>query len=150
LKASARKFTKIAADADDVVQGVMERLIKVGSTAGVGDEVRFIRRTVHNAGVDVLRRTPAADMEVSVDSEDAVELVDPRPTPYEQVAADEERQQLLESLPPRCREVFRLVKLEGYSYDEAAIQLKITKETVKSHLKTAVPLVARFYSPRSK
>ena len=41
-------------------------------------------------------------------------------------------------LPPKCAEVFRLVKLEGHSYKKAAELLSITPKTVENQLAIAV------------
>lgn len=41
-------------------------------------------------------------------------------------------------LPARQKEVFTLIKMEGYKREEAALLLKISPETVKSHLEQAM------------
>ena len=52
-----------------------------------------------------------------------------------------EHQELLESLlallPERQREVFRLFKVDGYSYAEISEQLGISSNTINTHLKRA-------------
>ena len=44
----------------------------------------------------------------------------------------------IEALPPRTREVFRLHKFEGASYDEIAVRLGIAKNTVMVHMVKAL------------
>ncbi|CAM3359100.1 RNA polymerase sigma factor [Zobellia roscoffensis] len=45
---------------------------------------------------------------------------------------------LLESLPYRQKEVIDLVKLQGYSYRQAATILGISERTVETHLRSAI------------
>lgn len=44
----------------------------------------------------------------------------------------------VEGLPPQRREVFRLIKVEGLSIKEAAKQMSISENTVKTHLSKAL------------
>lgn len=46
-------------------------------------------------------------------------------------------QEVLRQLPPRRREVFTLVKVEGFSYREAADRLQISLSTVEKHMHAA-------------
>lgn len=44
----------------------------------------------------------------------------------------------LEKLPPQQRKVFQLSKLDGLKLEEVALQMGISRETVKKHLKAAM------------
>lgn len=58
----------------------------------------------------------------------------------EQVRLDELRQayeQLLQQLPPKCRDVFRLSR-QGVSHREIAAQLAISEKTVEQHITKAL------------
>jgi RNA polymerase sigma-70 factor (family 1) len=48
---------------------------------------------------------------------------------------------LLKPLPPRRREVFKLIKLNGYSYREVAEQMQISVSTVEKHMHEAYKLL---------
>lgn len=50
-------------------------------------------------------------------------------------------QNILVNLPENGRKVYQLVRIKEYSYDEAAEELKISKDTVKYHLKIADKLI---------
>jgi len=58
------------------------------------------------------------------------------------INSDEEQYRLLEKaieqLSPQKRKVVTLCKLEGKTYDEAAGELKISRNTVKEHLQNAM------------
>jgi RNA polymerase sigma-70 factor (family 1) len=47
-------------------------------------------------------------------------------------------EQAIQTLPPKCKLVFKLVKEEGFSYSETADILNISVKTVDAHLVTAV------------
>lgn len=70
-----------------------------------------------------------------------VDLVLNSPTP-EQLLINEELKGKLEravqSLPTKCKLVFKLIKEEGLSYKEAAEILNISVKTVDAHLVTAI------------
>ncbi len=50
---------------------------------------------------------------------------------------------VVNKLPPRQKEVFRLGKEEGMKYDEIASLLQISKETVKTHMSEALHFVRK-------
>ncbi len=45
--------------------------------------------------------------------------------------------EVLQVLPPKRRQVFKLIKLYGYSYKEAALYLNISVNTVEKHMQEA-------------
>lgn len=51
---------------------------------------------------------------------------------YKETAKDIEA--AIQALPPKCREVFILCKIEGRSYDEVANLLQISQATVNNHI----------------
>ena len=52
-------------------------------------------------------------------------------------------EELLKPLPPRRREVFRLIKLNGYSYREVAEQMQISISTVEKHMHEAYKMLTQ-------
>ncbi|WP_260929490.1 RNA polymerase sigma factor [Novosphingobium sp. 9] len=50
--------------------------------------------------------------------------------------------ELVETLPPRCREVFALRKIEGLHQADIAERLGITRGAVEKHLRHALLLLA--------
>ncbi|SDK13610.1 RNA polymerase sigma-70 factor, ECF subfamily [Methylophilus rhizosphaerae] len=47
-------------------------------------------------------------------------------------------QQILEQLPPRCRQVFWMYRVEGYTHPEIAVKLGISKNMVERHVMRAI------------
>lgn len=53
-------------------------------------------------------------------------------------------QSAVENLPPQQKKVFMLAKREGLSYDEIALKLGISRETVKVHMVKALSYLRSF------
>lgn len=71
------------------------------------------------------------------------------PTPEEGFNASELHRQFreaLESLPPRRREVFELIRLRGLSHKDVAQVLDISYQTVANHLRLAMQDLRRLLS----
>lgn len=49
----------------------------------------------------------------------------------------EKLKQIIETLPPVCKEVLELNKMRGLKYEEIAKRLNISKKTVESHMRAA-------------
>ena len=71
----------------------------------------------------------------------------------EEILTRKEQKKLIETvldlLSPQCREVFRLCKMEGRSYDEVANMLEISPHTISNHLVKANKLI-RSYLAKEK
>lgn len=75
---------------------------------------------------------------------------------YEHVEADLLKKEnkalierMLDGLPPQCRQVFTVVKLDGLSHKEAAEQFGISTHTVNNHLQKATKYLKGYLtSPR--
>jgi RNA polymerase sigma-70 factor, ECF subfamily len=51
--------------------------------------------------------------------------------------------QLIDALPPKCKDAFLLVRVHGKSYDEAAAVLGVLKSTIQTHLIRATKILGR-------
>jgi RNA polymerase sigma-70 factor (ECF subfamily) len=54
--------------------------------------------------------------------------------------------QILSKIPKKCREVYVLCKIEGYSHDEASKLLNISAATVNNHIVKASKIVKEHWS----
>lgn len=148
LQSSLGKVTKNPAEAQDLLQSLLERLI-ARTDREVQDPEHYIRRSARNLGIDWLRAHRASNQIVSIENDDGLGIVDPRSGPEDLAAARQELQIIMGALPPKCAEVFYQVQIEGYTYAEVAEQLQISTATVKSHLQHAALVVARLYNKPS-
>lgn len=68
---------------------------------------------------------------------DLADIVDAHALPERQAAARQELRRLaaaVDALPPRCREVFLLVRIDGLANGAAAARLGISRNMVEKHL----------------
>ncbi|QEC45103.1 RNA polymerase sigma factor [Pseudobacter ginsenosidimutans] len=57
-------------------------------------------------------------------------------------------QQAVQHLSPRQREAYRLIKEQGYKREEAAMQMNVSPETVKTHLEQAMRNIRTYCTSR--
>lgn len=129
--------------AEDVVQ---ETFVKIweGKQALLEDNsIRFYLFTaVRNNSISYLRKAKAA----AVTYTDTTPEPEPEPSfsvgQLQQIEEEKTRQiaEALNKLPPKCREVFLLVKWQGLSYKDAAATLGISIKTVENQMGKAIKI----------
>lgn len=95
--------------------------------------------TGRNLAADHLRRRRIAPFVAGIEHLDYI--ADNRPSVEDTVLSRDELrrlQEIIDTLPPRCRQVFLLSRLEGLTYVEIAKRLDISPKTVFSHMVTAL------------
>lgn len=121
---TAYRITGNASDAEDVLQTVFLRLAGAhASPPPLENSISYMRRAAVNAALDVLRSRRGRDPEPLDPA-----LPEP-PQPDRNVLQDCLRQSL-GTLSPEAAEMFTLRFLEGYSYNEIAKMLGITRVRV--------------------
>jgi RNA polymerase sigma factor (sigma-70 family) len=135
------RYTRNNSDVDELLQEVYARLL----TAGASDdpEVRSVRAfaltVARNVAFDWLRHRRVVPIELVADLE-ALEVLDEGEQIEEIVNSHQELAMLvktIQSLPERCRQVFTLRKVYGYSQKEIALRMNISENTVEQHLTKA-------------
>jgi RNA polymerase sigma factor (sigma-70 family) len=100
----------------------------------------FLFRTAHNLALDHLRRARRVPMD-SLEDGAAAWLADAAPSPEEQVATRQElalMRTIVMELPPKCRQVFLLVRIEQLSHRKVAEELGMSQTMVRKYLARAV------------
>lgn len=140
LIAFARRKVECPALAADIVQESYARLAGGPPAADVRNPRAFLYRIVGNRAVDHLRqhRSRSKYMMPEPPSE---EIADRHPS-AEAVIDARQRLALLaravDELPPRCRQVFVLRKVEGMDQADIARLLGISRNMVEKHLRKAL------------
>lgn len=113
-------------EAEDVVQDCFIRLME--AVPEPANARAWLYTTVRNRCVDLLRRQVAHSVTVPLEGQDTTDNDEEL-----QLRAEREARlwEAVDSLPPRCREVFLLVKRDGLTYREAALRLGISEKTVE-------------------
>ena len=133
LKAYLRSAYPAVRDVEDVVQESYLRLWRRHAAKPIKSAKNFLFSVARNLAVDLLRREQASPV-VLVTDFDASSVMDTETVTIDEVCTNEEVSILLEaidSLPPRCREILILRKLEGLSQKEIARQLGLSEETIQ-------------------
>jgi RNA polymerase sigma factor (sigma-70 family) len=124
-------------DAEDVIQDAYVRVLRYSAEHVVESEERLLFSAAKNLALDSLRRNKVRDKNVA---ESAVLAAQDSPALDEVVDA---RQRLMHveaaiaALPPRCREVFLMHRIDGLTYGQIARSIGISVSAVEKHIARA-------------
>jgi RNA polymerase sigma factor (sigma-70 family) len=110
----------------------------------------FLFQITRNLMIDRLRRQSVVSLESMTDFE-WLNVSDDKPSSEAYVAARQELRLLqtaLDELPPRCRQVVLMRKVEGLSQKEVAKRMGITIETVENQVAKGMRLLAQALGDR--
>jgi RNA polymerase sigma factor (sigma-70 family) len=139
LRRLLRSHGRSIDDTDDLIQEAFLRLHMYCRDNSVVQTEAFLVRTALNLSIDQHRRERVAA--VVPGALDAMQLIDPNPSPDEVCAAQDRLQHLragLAALSPRQREVFLLNRVEGYTFVQIAEHLGVSMSMVEKHAAKAV------------
>lgn len=144
LRAYVRRILRNPASAEDVVQQVFVNLLGRHPQAEAPSPA-YVMQAVRNLALNHLRDSRRrAEVEMAGEPLDA--LADPAPSPEMAALHRSELMHLLTALaalPPRRREAFVLCRIEGLSYDEVALRMKVSRNTVITHIVAAMAELSR-------
>jgi RNA polymerase sigma factor (sigma-70 family) len=138
LRACLYRYARNNSDVEELLQETYARLL----TAGASDEpeVRSVRAfsltVARNVAFDWLRHKQVVPIELVADME-AMDILDERDQIDAIVNSHQELMMLVKAvqqLPERCRQVFTLRKVYGYSQKEIAARMNISENTVEQQL----------------
>jgi len=124
------------ADIDDLLQDVYVRVCEAAQKQQLNSTRSFVFTTARNLLVDRVRRGRVIPID-TVESLEALSAAVDEPGPDRNLMAREELRRVeaaLDRLPPRCREVVVLRRIEGLSRRNIAERMGITEATVSEHL----------------
>ncbi|TWT17951.1 RNA polymerase sigma factor [Luteimonas wenzhouensis] len=131
------------ADVDDVVQESYARLAGMGAVDHVAEPRAYLFTVARSLVQQQLRRRQVVAIETMAEL-DGLGAEAPQASP-ERVASAREQlalaQRLLAAMPARCRQVFRLRRIEGLSQREVSERLRISQSTVEKHMIRALRLM---------
>lgn len=127
--------------AEEIAQDVMVQLWRRRTLLDVDLSLRaYLLRAIRNRALNHLRhsrvrRETAADVEALYDAP----LGSDQPIVAKELS--EAVQIALRELPPRCREVFELSRVDGLKYSEIAEALEISPKTVEAQMGKALKIL---------
>jgi len=110
----------------------------------------FLFQTARNLIIDRLRRQSVVSLETMADF-DWLNISDDKPSSEANVAARQELRLLqaaLDELPPRCRRIVVMRKVDGLSQKEVASRLGVAVATVENQLAKGMRLLTQAMSGR--
>lgn len=137
LTAYIRRHWKVAEDVIELRQDVYERAL-VGARRELPVKSRaYVFAIAHNHLINHAKRAKIVVFETIADLDTVDQELDLLEPERAMTARDELRhaQVGIEKLPPRCRDVVRLRKLDGLSTMEAAHALGVSPDTIRQQLK---------------
>lgn len=145
LTAFIRRNWRDPHDVTDLRQDIYERAL-IGARAGLPNHTSgYLYTVARNHIANCARRGKIVSFELvaNLDAGAQCGVFEPEP---ELIARDELRRasQGLEQLPPRCREVVRLRKIEGASTREVAKRMGVSTHTVEKQLTLGIRALADF------
>jgi RNA polymerase sigma factor (sigma-70 family) len=137
LTAYVRRNWRIAEDVFELRQDIYEHAL-IGARRELPSNTRAYMYTLtRNHLINQAKRARIVSFEIVADLDGELPGFDISEAERALTARDELRHAKagIEKLPPRCREVMRLRKLDGLSTQEAADTLGVSTETVRQQLK---------------
>jgi RNA polymerase sigma factor (sigma-70 family) len=136
----ARRILGDAGLAEDITQTLWLRIQRIADPAAIKDKRAYLYRLALNLTSDQIRSRKRGQTLFDDHAADTG-MVDTAPTTEAQII---HRQRLgllsaaIDELPPRCREVFVLRRIEGLSPAQVADRLGITPNAVAKHVRHAI------------
>lgn len=143
LLAYVRRRLTTAADAEDVSQEAILRVLARARETLISDPLSYAMRAARNILIDRSRRV--ANLQID-DLEEAELPIDSGATPLEALDMSERLQlcqRALESMPPLRREVFVRRRAGEQSYETIARDLRMSVEAVQKHYSRAAQTLRR-------
>jgi len=138
LASYIRRNWRVAEDVMELRQDIYEHALIGARRSGLPTNTRaYLFTLARNHLINHAKRARIVSFETIVD----LDTVGRAPDIFESERALTARDELrhakagIDKLPPRCREVIRLRKLDGLSTQEAAEALGVTTETIRQQLK---------------
>jgi len=138
LMAFSRKILGNEDDAREVVHQVFINLWEKREELDLSAPLKsYLFTSVNNRSLNVIRdRRKFSAEEVP---EEAVEW--DAESQMEAMELEEKVREVIEALPERCREIFKLNRFEGLRYSEIAVQLDLSVKTVENQMSKALKIL---------
>jgi RNA polymerase sigma-70 factor (family 1) len=127
-------------DAEEIVEDVFVKLWSNRSQVLTIDNLAvYLYVSVKNRSLNAMDRKARQLVKVSFDDLE-ITMSEPTPDPYKLLVTAEMMQKMqkaVESLPPRCKMIFKLVREDGLKYKEVAEILDISVNTIDAQMAIA-------------
>lgn len=145
LEAFARKYTSDAREAEDMVQNVFLKLwerrewlenISLSSFLFMLTKNNCLNYLKHRQITDMVEQR-ISDVEI-VEQLYAFDFISDPSVQLQQKELSQTIDRIMDELPPKCKEAFRLSRLNGLKNREIASRMNITEKVVEKHITRAL------------
>ena len=129
---------------EDLRQEVYVRVYEAANKEFPAQPKAFLLRTAHNLLINRVKREQIVPIDAVADLDELGAAIEAPGPERSAIARDMLRrlQAALDRLPPRCREVVVLQRIEGLSRPEIAQRMGISQDTVSEHLANGMCVLA--------
>ena len=137
----AKRYVAVTTIAEEIVSNVMYKIWQNRDTTYHANTFReYLYTSTRNTAINHLKQQQNIR---KLSDNWAEQLRDEliTETPLDQMIISElqiKLDDLIEALPEQCRKVFRMSRIDDLTYEEIALQMDISVNTVKHHIKTAL------------
>lgn len=146
LMGLCRRYTRNREEAEDVLQESFIKIFSKFHQVGSPDKIEsWMKSVAVRTAIDHYNKEKK-DRQLYEPNDAA--LLNVEAVPVDEVS-DEYLVMLINQLPDKCRMVFNLFEVEGYSHTEIAAMMDITESTSRSQLHYAKSLLKQKLSPEA-
>lgn len=148
VRAALRRAGNRPDEVDDIVQEAYCRLAALTSVEHILNGRAYFFQTARNIAIERIRHARVVRID-SVTEIDALNVLDSEPSPERVVASRRELSRvrdLIEGLPPRCRDIFKLRRVHGMPQREIARRLGVSENVVEMQVMRGLRLILRALS----
>jgi RNA polymerase sigma factor (sigma-70 family) len=141
-----KRWTGRVQDIDDVIQEAYCRLAAMDDVTHVGNGRAYLFQTTRNIVLEQVRRSKIVRIDNLADMS-FLNIMDDAPSADRVVSGARELQrveQLIEGLPPKCRQVFILRRVHGVPQRDIAERLGLTQAAVEKHAARGLKLILKW------
>lgn len=131
--------------AEDIVQDVFLYLWKKNVDLDENKNIKnFLFTSVKNKCLEVLRQDKAYQKRITdYSNEQNTQIFDDEEKGWDNWVKIDQIYSSLRHLPPKCKEVFVLAKINGLTYTQISQKLNISPKTVENHMAKALAMLRR-------
>jgi RNA polymerase sigma-70 factor (ECF subfamily) len=139
----ANKFLNQPEEAREIVQDVFSKLWE--ERKNIDPElslIAYLFKIVQNKSINILRRKKVESKYIEVYR--LVYVENKEVSPYQSLLAheiDDSIANAMTKIPPKCRRIFELSRVEGLKYSEIAATLQISVKTVEAQMSKALQIL---------
>jgi RNA polymerase sigma factor (sigma-70 family) len=143
LRAWLRRAGASEHDIDDIVQEAYCRLAALKNVSHILSGRAYFFQTARNVAAERVRRARIVRIDYATEI-DALNILDSEPSAERVIDARRELQKvqgLIEDLPERCREIFKLRRIHGLSQKEVSDRLNVSENVVEAQAARGLRLI---------